>query len=182
MVSIHLFWIFAYYLIIYVYPLAVQVNGHQRIAIITATHVQGTYHQAIDAVGLIQSPTVVMPALVSDDGILFENIHISAVIIQVIKNRIMVDAKHPHAGLYHHRESAVEPQEVFLLDVAVAHLHERPAVHAHNHQVIDREYKAVTPPQVVEGFAGALAPVVLVVAGNDIKRMRDIVKYYLDVA
>ena len=172
----------ANHLIIDINPLAVQINGHQRVAIIAATHIQGPHHHSVDAIGLIEAPGVVMAALMGDNGVFLEDVHISAVIVQVVEYRIMVDAQHLHARLYHCRKGAVKPQEVFLLDVTVAHLHERAAVHAHDHQVIDREDKTVVAPQVVEGFAGTLAPVVLVIARNDIQGMRNAVEDTLDVA
>ena len=65
--------------------------------------------------------------------------------------------------------------------MAVAHLHERTAVHAYHHQVAHGEDKAVVAPQVVEGFARALAPVVLVVARDDIEGLGNAVENRLHV-
>lgn len=46
----------------------------------------------------------------------------------------------------------------------------------------NREDKAVAAPQVVEGLAGALAPIVLVITRNHIQRMGNTVQNALDVA
>ena len=173
--------VFAYHLIKYIDPLAVQIDGHQGVTIVAAAHVKSTYHHAIDAVGFIKAPAVIVTTLMGDDRVFLENIDIGAIVVQVIENGIVVDTQHPHARLDHHVECAIEPQEVFLLDVTVAHLHKRAAIHAHDYQIINREHKAVTTPQVVEGLAGTLAPVVLVVTGNDIQRMGDTVQDALDV-
>ena len=163
-------------------PLAVEIDVHQRVAIVATAHIQGPDHHTVDAVGLIESPRVIMATLVGDNRILLEDVHIGAVVVQIIKYRIMIDAQHPHSRLDHHVQSAVQPQEVLLLDVTVAHLHERATVHAHHHEIIYRKDKTVAAPQVVEGLAGALAPVVLVIAGDDVQRMGNAVEDGFDIA
>ena len=181
-VGIHLLGLSPDHFIIHINPLAVLVDIHERVAIVAAAHVQGAHHQAVDAVGLIEPPLVVVATLVGDDGVFLENVHIGAVIIQVIEDGIVVHAEHLYAGLDHGSEGAVEPQQVLLLDVPVTHLHERAAIHAHDHQAAHGEHKPVAAPQVVERLAGTLAPVILVIAGNDIERPGDIVKNALNVA
>ena len=52
--------------------------------------------------------------------------------------------------------------------MAITHLHERTTVHAHYHQVANGEHKAVGAPKVVECLACALAPIVFVVARDDV--------------
>ena len=124
---------------------------------------------------------VVMSALVCNYRIFLENIDIGTVVVQVIEDGIMVDTQDLHARLDHRRERAVEPQQVFLLDVAVPHLHERTAIHTHDHQIVHSKDKAICPPNVIESLASALAPVVLVVAGDDIQWMGDTVENSLDI-
>ena len=94
----------------------------------------------------------------------------------------MIDAEHLLSGFDPLGQRLVEPDEVFLLDVSVAHFHERAAVHAYHHQVAHLEDETVAAPQVVEGLAGTLAPVVLMVARDDIERFCDAVEDAFHVA
>ena len=94
----------------------------------------------------------------------------------------MVHTQYLHARLNHLGERLVEPGEIFLLDVAIAHLHEGAAVHSYHHQLAHGEHKAVIAPQVIERFASTLAPVVLVVSRNHIEWMSDAVENRLHVA
>ena len=149
-------------------PIVIKVYVHERVAIVAIAHIEAAHHQPDDAVGLILAPTVPMTILVSNDRIFRQYTSIFIIVVKVSKQRIMVHAQHLHAWLHHLAERFVEPREVFLLDVPIAHLHEWAAVHAYHHQFAHSEHKAVIAPQVVERLAGTLAPVVLVVARNDI--------------
>ena len=181
-IGIHLFGLLANHLIINIYPVSVQVNGHQGVTVVAASHIEGAHHQTVDAVGLIETPTVVVTTLVSNDRILLEYIDIGAIVVQIIKDGIMIHAQHPHAGFNHCCQCAVEPQEVFLLDVSVTHFHERSTVHTHHDQIIYCEDESVAAPQVIKRLAGTLAPVVLVVARDNVKRVDNTIQDAFDVA
>ena len=149
-------------------PIVIKVHVHERVAIVSITHIKAANHQADDAVGLILAPAMPMTVNMGNYRIFFQDIDIVTIIVKVIKQRIMVDAQHLHARLHHFAECLVEPREVFLLDVPIAHLHEWATVHTYHHKLAHSEHKSVVAPQVVERLAGTLTPVVLMVARNDI--------------
>lgn len=114
---------------------------------------------------------MVVAAQVGDDGIFFQHLHIVAVVVEIGIDGVVIETEHLHARFYPLGQGLVEPQEVFLLDVTVAHFHEGATVHAHNHERVDIEDEAVGAPQVVEGLARALAPSVFMIAWFVKRRM-----------
>ena len=94
----------------------------------------------------------------------------------------MIEGEHAAPGSDEAVEGGFEPVEVFLLDVAVAHLHEGATVYAYDHEGVDYGYESVVAPEVDESFGGALAPCVLVVARENAEGMADLVEDALDVA
>ena len=106
---------------------------------------------------------------------------IVAIIVQVVENGVVIHTQHFLSGSGTLGKGLVEPQQVFLLDVAVAHLHERTAIHSYHHQIADFKDKAVVAPEVVKSLACALAPVVLMIAGNHVEWLADAVHNVLHV-
>ena len=115
------------------------------------------------------------------DGIFLEHPDVVAPVVEVLVDWVVVERHDLLAGRDALVESGLEPVKVFLLDVAVAHLHEGAAVDADDDERVDFGDEAVVAPEVDEGLRGALAPVVLVVAGQNVERMSDAVEDGLDV-
>ena len=88
----------------------------------------------------------------------------------------MIDAEHLHSRLELGIQRAIKPMQVLLLDVAVAHLHERSTIHTDNQQIVDSKDKTVGTPQVIEGLASALAPGVFVITRDNILWMSNLVE------
>ena len=86
-------------------------------------------------------------------------------------SRVVVERKHASAGRDGCVECRLEPVEVFLLDMSVAHFHVRTTVYADNHERIDACDESVIAPQIEKCFCCTAAPCAFVVAREDVERV-----------
>ena len=109
-------------------------------------------------------------------GILLKKLYIVGHIVEVGEEGIVVEIEHTAAIGDEAVEGGAQPVEVFLLHVSVAHLHVGAAVDTYEHERVDGGDEAVVAPEVYEGFCSALAPVVLMIAGEHEQRVPDSVE------
>ena len=105
---------------------------------------------------------------VCNGRIFFDYCKIVFIIVEVARQWIVAKAHESLAWSNSFAKSLVEPKQIFLFYVAIAHLHKWSAIHSSHHQIIDFKHETVLSPNVAESFASALTPSVLVVAWQHI--------------
>ena len=166
-------------LIIYMCPLRRHI--HYGIAVVVVAHVKCAHHGTFDIAGIIPLPAVVVAIDMPYHGVVRQYGKIGLIVVEVVLQRIVVERQHFLTGCDIFVKCGAQPVQVFLFDVAVAHLHKGAAVYAYYHQRILLENEAVAAECVDDGLCGRLRPVVLMVARKHIEREAYLLKYIVHI-
>ena len=136
------------------------------VAVLLGGHVERAVHKSVDAVGAVAAEGVIVAAQMHGRAVTQEHVGIILPVVYILREGIVVDRDHTLAFITH--KERVEPRQILMFDMPVPHLHVGAAVYAGEERAAHLEGEAVAAPERIECAAGALRPVVLVVAGDDV--------------